>query len=324
MGSLSACGIQERQGFLTLLSSQQPPAFSSPPPLGSGAHSLFLRTHLNTSPALSVNPLYASILAAELETRAADAILVARLQERMQREKLEMVRRYLAAANRVDPVSSFQQSMGVPEQTSSTGLRFQSKEKPTFPSERNFLPNIDTCKTTKEATKILRVLGSTLRSKADKFYDVSSLPSSGEILVRRETRGAAVFFPDALYRMLVDVEKEGLSDIVSFLPHGRAFRVHKKDKFVTDILPKYFTGQRSWGSFTRQLNNYGFLRVTRKGVDQDSYYHELFLRGRPRLCQYMERVGRPHGLDRRTFKLAEGEDPDFYSMPPVEVNDEAN
>jgi hypothetical protein len=31
----------------------------------------------------------------------------------------------------------------------------------------------------------------------------------------------------------------------------------------------------------------------------------------------MRRVGTPKGLDRRTHKLAEGDDPDFYAMPPV-------
>jgi hypothetical protein len=31
----------------------------------------------------------------------------------------------------------------------------------------------------------------------------------------------------------------------------------------------------------------------------------------------MRRVGAPHGLDRRTFKLAEGEDPNFYAFPPL-------
>lgn len=49
----------------------------------------------------------------------------------------------------------------------------------------------------------------------------------------------------------------------------------------------------------------------------DSYYHELFLKGRGELVRYMRRVGAPHGLDRRTFKLAEGEDPDFYQFPPL-------
>jgi hypothetical protein len=31
----------------------------------------------------------------------------------------------------------------------------------------------------------------------------------------------------------------------------------------------------------------------------------------------MRRVGAPHGLDRRTFKLAEGHDPDFYALPSL-------
>lgn len=63
---------------------------------------------------------------------------------------------------------------------------------------------------------------------------------------------------------------------------------------------------------------YGFLRVTTSGTDFGSYYHELFLHGRWNLCRYMKRVGAPRALDRRTFKLAEGEDPNFYKMEPLD------
>ena len=41
-------------------------------------------------------------------------------------------------------------------------------------------------------------------------------------------------------------------------------------------------------SFTRQLNLWGFKRIT-KGRDAGAYYHQLFLRGRPRLCMRMRR-----------------------------------
>jgi hypothetical protein len=34
----------------------------------------------------------------------------------------------------------------------------------------------------------------------------------------------------------------------------------------------------------------------------------------------MRRVGAPHGLDRRTFKLAEGDDPDFYALPSLRIS----
>lgn len=116
--------------------------------------------------------------------------------------------------------------------------------------------------------------------------------------------------------MLREMEENGEQDIASFLPHGRAFRVHDIDQFVDKILPRYFSDQSRWSSFSRQLQLYGFLRVS-WGVDIDAYYHELFLQGKPKLCHYMRRVGVPRGFDRRRFKLPQGEDPDFYSMPSL-------
>jgi hypothetical protein len=48
-----------------------------------------------------------------------------------------------------------------------------------------------------------------------------------------------------------------------------------------------------------------------------AYYHELFIRPRPDLHSFMRRVGKPHLMDRRKHKLAEGDDPNFYAMPAV-------
>ena len=62
-------------------------------------------------------------------------------------------------------------------------------------------------------------------------------------------------------------------------PHGRSFLVHKTKEFTDRIMPKYFN-QGKFASFQRQLNLYGFKRLTR-GPDAGSYYNELFLRGRP-------------------------------------------
>jgi len=186
-----------------------------------------------------------------------------------------------------------------------------------FPSERRSLALSGNCKTPADAARVVNVLGSTLRSKADPFIDAAFLPDPGSLATKRSTRGASVFFPDVLHKMLEETEKDGLSHIVSFLPHGRAFRVHNKEKFVEMILPKYFRGQKKWSSFSRQTNIYGFARVA-SGPDAGSYYHELFLKSRRDLTDYMRRVGKPHGADRRTFKLAEGNDPDFYAMKNIE------
>jgi hypothetical protein len=67
----------------------------------------------------------------------------------------------------------------------------------------------------------------------------------------------------------------------------------------------------------RQLNLYGFLRIT-SGPDAGGYYHELFLKGKPNLALHMRRVGVPQGEDRRKFRPKNvNVEPDFYSMKKV-------
>lgn len=58
----------------------------------------------------------------------------------------------------------------------------------------------------------------------------------------------------------------------SWLPHGRAFLVHKPDEFK-DLLPRFFKLSKI-PSFQRQLNLYGFNRLTRIS-DRGAYYHEV-------------------------------------------------
>ena len=70
-------------------------------------------------------------------------------------------------------------------------------------------------------------------------------------------------------------------------PHGRCFVVHKPKEFVADVMPTYFR-QSKLTSFQRQLNLYGFTRIT-KGPDRGGYYHELFLRHKLFLCGTMVR-----------------------------------
>lgn len=58
----------------------------------------------------------------------------------------------------------------------------------------------------------------------------------------------------------------------------------------------------------------GFNRSTR-GSDQGSYYHDLFLRGKPSLATRLFRQ-KVKGSGHKTLKLVDRE-PDFYSMPPL-------
>ena len=78
-------------------------------------------------------------------------------------------------------------------------------------------------------------------------------------------------------------------------------------------MPKHFR-QSKLTSFQRQLNLYGFSRLT-SGKDRGGYYHELFLRNKLFLCQSMTRI-RIKGTGIKGKASPETE-PDFYSMPMV-------
>ena len=91
-------------------------------------------------------------------------------------------------------------------------------------------------------------------------------------------RSPTAAFPLKLHETLTVIELAGLSHIIGWLPHGRSFKIFKQKEFVESILPKYFVMTKK-SSFLRQLNLYGFNRLSGLGPDQGSYYHEKFLRG---------------------------------------------
>lgn len=120
--------------------------------------------------------------------------------------------------------------------------------------------------------KALETLGSTLRQSSDPYIDVSSVedPDADEVKIKR-TRGGGKFcvctnlllllfvkfltavvlvavtemFPEILHRALRQLEEEGNSDIASFHSHGRAFAVHDIDRFVAEVMPRFFK-QTKW------------------------------------------------------------------------------
>ena len=100
-------------------------------------------------------------------------------------------------------------------------------------------------------------------------------------------------FPVKLYRMIYEARQAGKENVVSFLPHGRAFAIHDKETFIRDILPHYFPGCQL-PSFQKQLNLYGFHKVT-VGKDKGAfnYFHAHFLKGKPSLSEKIQRR-RPH------------------------------
>ena len=76
------------------------------------------------------------------------------------------------------------------------------------------------------------------------------------------------------------------AEMMAWLPHGRAFAIYRKREFASDVLPKYFQKAAKYSSFTRKLNRWGFIRVTR-GPETGAYYHPLFRRNERRLVLQM-------------------------------------
>jgi hypothetical protein len=96
-------------------------------------------------------------------------------------------------------------------------------------------------------------------------------------------------FPWKVHEMLETAEKNGDDHVVSWLPDGRSFRVHERDLFV-DGMMKVFFNQTKYKSFQRQLNLWGFVRISnRDPTEKGGYFHPLFLKGRRDLCPCMTR-----------------------------------
>lgn len=121
-------------------------------------------------------------------------------------------------------------------------------------------------------------------------------------------------FPLKLHKMLESVEADGFDSVVSWQPHGRSFVIHKPKAFANVVMPRYFR-QTKFTSFQRQLNLYGFIRISH-GRDRGGYYNELFLRQREFLCKNMARI-KVKGTGYKAASSPEGE-PNFYAMAPVE------
>jgi len=120
-------------------------------------------------------------------------------------------------------------------------------------------------------------------------------------------------FPIKLQEMLDRVEADGFSDIISWQPHGRCFIIHQPKEFTSsDLLPRYNFGKiTKLASFQRQLNLYGFQRIT-QGLDKGAYYHELFLRNRSFLAHQIQRI-KVKGTGVRAKSNPE-EEPDLWAM----------
>ena len=94
-------------------------------------------------------------------------------------------------------------------------------------------------------------------------------------------------FPWRLHDMLEDAERNHFTKVVSWELGGKGFKVHNHEMFLDDIMPLYFD-QTKYESFRRQLNLYGFSRISR-GQDRGVYRHKMFDKRARSNCQYVTR-----------------------------------
>mmetsp|Transcript_394 Transcript_394/g.906 ORF Transcript_394/g.906 Transcript_394/m.906 type:complete len:413 (-) Transcript_394:311-1549(-) len=150
--------------------------------------------------------------------------------------------------------------------------------------------------------------------RVDHTYREYSNLHPSELPIRKK---APTTFPSKLHQIL---SSSAYTHILSWMPHGRAWKIHNKELLVREVISEYFV-QSKFESFSRQLNGWGFKRLHQSGNDHTAYYHECFLRGLPHLTVLMSRV--TSNLGKQIPHVEE--EPNFYeidkqfplSTPPV-------
>eukprot|EP00956_Cyclotella_meneghiniana_P017621 scaffold28922_cov64-Cyclotella_meneghiniana.AAC.2 len=127
------------------------------------------------------------------------------------------------------------------------------------------------------------------------YYDYSTRELS-ELLPPDSRRNAAddrqkgrVTFPMKLHNI---VSNPKYRHIIRWMPHGRSWKIIDKELLASVVCKENFNHE-NFDSINRSINGWGFKRLISAGPDHKSYYHELFLRGRPELTQAMTRLIAP-------------------------------
>jgi len=116
----------------------------------------------------------------------------------------------------------------------------------------------------------------------------SKMEENNESMEQQREGRRGIQFPWKLHELLEQADKSGNDAIISWLPGGKAFKVHKKEEFCNQVMPAFFNSSK-YKTFQRSLNLWGFESVVR-GPDKGACYHRFFLRGQPDLCKNMMRV----------------------------------
>jgi hypothetical protein len=108
-------------------------------------------------------------------------------------------------------------------------------------------------------------------------------------------------------------QRSAMKSIISWQPHGKAFRVHLPEVFARTVMARYFKHTK-YKSFQRQLHLYDFHRI-REGMDTGAYFHSMFIRNKESMSLQMtsQRIKGKKFSKAVVHQYAAG-DPDFYFM----------
>mmetsp|Transcript_3934 Transcript_3934/g.6014 ORF Transcript_3934/g.6014 Transcript_3934/m.6014 type:complete len:459 (+) Transcript_3934:77-1453(+) len=119
-------------------------------------------------------------------------------------------------------------------------------------------------------------------------------------------------FPMRLMDML---SRSEVSSVITWLPHGRSFIVRDPKTLEDDLIPRFFKPMK-FKSFLRQVNLWGFKRITR-GADSGAYYHQLFLRQKPGLVRKMSLVKCKYAVKGMRPVKNPSDEPNFYELAKI-------
>jgi len=101
------------------------------------------------------------------------------------------------------------------------------------------------------------------------YRDFSHITDTSTTDSRKSTNKESTF-PVKLHKIL---SSQQFRHVITWLPHGRAWKILDHEVFEDQVLPLFFNHGR-YTSFARQVSGWGFKRV-QHGNDMNAYYHEV-------------------------------------------------
>jgi len=103
-----------------------------------------------------------------------------------------------------------------------------------------------------------------------------------------------LLFPWKLHDMLDDTDHDEdlKTNVVSWQPDGVSFAIHDDERFVKEVVPRYFE-KTTWEleGFLKVLSSWGFVQFT-TGAQKGAFIHRLLVKGKRSICKQMRVNGK--------------------------------